>query len=1299
MARSQKRLRLPRAAALFAAAATAAAGHPDPAASLPARFWSSFEAADPQPAWTDGVEAGADGRAKAEGVDGGFAAGIPGSLTNAVADVTASGESAPTGETKEDLVDGDVWTKWLVRESAGWVQLRLTEPAAVARYALTSANDAPERDPSEWSLLGSPDGWSWTTLDVQAEQAFAGRHETRLFRVARPARHLHYRLEVRRNQGDAATHLAELQLATDETPPAAPGMRTRIDAGPLGSPTATARVGFTGHRALLYAGSHTAAGRGHSSNKAFDANVRVTPATELSYLVFPALAGGDSIYRSTYVSVDLAFSDGTYLSELGALDQHGVRLDPRSQGESKTLSVDQWNYKRAEIGAVAAGKTVARVLVAYDNPEGAGPFRGWIDDVEITAEPARRAYARPSDYVLTTRGTHSSGRYSRGNTIPATAVPSGFNFWVPVTNAGSTSWLHEYHRSNGPDNLPALQALSVSHQPSPWMGDRQTFQVMPQAAAGRPDANRGARALAYRRANEVARPHYYSVRFENGVRAEIAPTHRAALLRFSFPGPDASLIFDNVDNRGGLTLDRARGVVTAYSDVRSRLSAGATRLFVYAAFDRPVTEGGLLPGGGGADVTGYLRFEAGAERVVTMRIATSLIGVEQARRNLELEIAPSDTVESVAERARRLWDEKLGVIEVEGASEDQLVTLYSNLYRLFLYPNAAFENTGTREKPLYAYASPVSPPAGPDTPERTGARIVAGKLYVNNGFWDTFRTAWPAYALFAPELAGELVEGFVQHYRDGGWIARWSSPGYADLMAGTSSDVAFADAYVKGVTGFDARDAYDAALKNATVVPPDPGVGRKGLATSVFLGYTTTATREGMSWALDGYVNDFGIANMARALAEAPGTPETERRRYHEEHEYFLERALNYVHMFDPSIGFFQGREPDGSWRRSPRQYDPRVWGHDYTETNGWNFAFTVPHDGQGLANLYGGRDGLAAKLDAFFAKPETAHPDFKGSYRGVIHEMVEARDVRMGQYGHSNQVSHHIIYMYNYAGQPWKAQQKAREVLDRLYLGSEIGQGYPGDEDNGEMSAWYLFSALGLYPLQVGSASYTVGSPLFRKATVRLPGGRRLVVRAPGNGPRNVYVQSLKLDGRPYEKTHLPHARLAEGAVLEFELGPQPSAWGSGEDEAPPSLTHGGDVARPLRDATEGGRAAACSGSGPGVDALFDDTSATRVSFASRTPWVQCRFEAARTVTFYTLTSGHVAGDPRSWRLEGSNDGTRWSVLDAREAEAFRWRRQTRPFKVARPGPYTHYRLEVAVNSGEPETVLAQIELLARPR
>jgi predicted alpha-1,2-mannosidase len=949
---------------------------------------------------------------------------------------------------------------------------------------------------------------------------------------------------------------------------------------------------------------------------------------------------------------------------------------------------------------VAAGRTIDRILVAYDNPKGPARFRGWIDDLRIVGTPAVRKYARPSEYVVTTRGTQSTGSFSRGNNIPATAVPHGFNFWTPVTNAGTTSWLYDYHKGNTAANLPALQAFSASHEPSPWMGDRQTFQVMPSGAAGVPNASRSARALPFRHENEVASPHYYSVTFENGIRTEIAPTDHAAIFRFTFTGDESSLIFDNVNNNGGLTLDAANGVVSGYSDVRSGLSNGATRLFVHAELDTPVKASGPLPGGGGASVTGYTQFDTTESKTVTMRIATSLISVEQAKRNLELEIGGSDSLESVRKRAQQLWDERLKVIEVEGASQDQLTTLYSNLYRLYLYPNSGHENVGTKRKPVWKHAVQSSTTTPPSTPTQTGAPVVDGKVYVNNGFWDTYRTTWSAYSFLSPKVAGELVDGFVQQYKDGGWISRWSSPGYANLMTGTSSDVSFADAYVKGVTNFDVKAAYDAAVKNATVAPPganpdNTSVGRKGLQTSTFRGYTASSVSEGVSWALEGYINDFGIANMAKALSERAGASAAETKRYREEYEYYLNRAQNYVTMFDPAIDFFQGRAADGTWKSTPVEYNPQEWGHehDYTETDGWNFAFHVPQDGQGLANLYGGRDGLASKLDTFFATPETAK--FPGSYGGIIHEMVEARDVRMGQWGFSNQVSHHIPWMYNYAGQPARTQEKVREALSRLYVGSELGQGYAGDEDNGETSAWYLFAALGFYPLQMGSPYYAVGSPLFTKATVKLENGAELVVKAPKNSATNIYVQGLKVNGQRYTRTYLPHDVLARGGTIEFDLGATPSRWGTGENDAPPSITKGSAVPAPLKDATGAGRGTATASPGTDPAGLFDDTSGTRVALAGDNPWLRYQLTQAKDpVSFYTLTSSDVPADPTGWVLTGSNDGTRWTELDRRGGEAFQWRLQTRAFKVAKPGSYAHYRLEFTGAGGS----LAEVELLAKP-
>ncbi|MER5887034.1 GH92 family glycosyl hydrolase [Streptomyces sp. NPDC001941] len=1258
-----------RVAALIASASLVLGGVQSAAFAAPARpaaekeFSSSFEAKDPQPQWRNTVEVGTDGKKRSSGVDGGFSAGIPGNVTDRVTEVRASGENAGSGETKENLVDLQPTTKWLTFETTAWAEFDLDEPVKVVTYALTSANDFAARDPKDWTLKGSADGKDWKVLDSRSGEAFTGRFQTRSYDFENGTAYPHYRLEITANNGAPdILQLADVQFSNGDTSQPVPeDMRSLVDRGPGGSPTAKANAGFTGVRALRYAGTHEPDGRAYSYNKVFDVDTAVGRDTELSYRIFPSMAETDLNYPATNVSVDLAFTDGTYLSDLGARDGHGGVLSPRGQGAAKRLYVNQWNQVTSRIGAVAAGRTVDRILVAYDSDRGPATFQGWIDDVSLKVRAPEKPLARVSDYASTVRGTNSSGSFSRGNTFPATAVPHGFNFWTPVTNAASKSWLYEYARGNNADNLPTVQAFAASHEPSPWMGDRQTFQLMPSAAAGAPETDRVKRGLAFRHEKETARPHYYGVTFENGLKAEIAPTDHAAMMRFTYPGDDASVVFDNVTEEGGLTLDPATSSFTGFSDVKSGLSTGATRMFVYGVFDAPVT------GSAAQGVKGHFRFDAGGDRTVTLRMATSLISVDQAKDNLAGEVPRGTRFERVRERAQDAWDDVLGRVEVEGASRDQLVTLYSSLYRLYLYPNSGFEKVGSKQR----YASPFSPATGPDTPTRTGAKIVDGKAYVNNGFWDTYRTTWPAYSFLTPKKAGELVDGFVQQYKDGGWISRWSSPGYADLMTGTSSDVAFADAYVKGV-GFDAEAAYQAALKNATVVPPSQGVGRKGMETSPFLGYASTETHEGLSWSLEGYLNDYGIAKMGEALYEKTG-----KKRYKDESAYFLNRARGYVTLFDSKAGFFQGRDLKGDWRVPSDRFDPRVWGYDYTETNGWGYAFTAPQDSRGLANLYGGRAGLAEKLDEYFATPETASPEFVGSYGSVIHEMTEARDVRMGMYGHSNQVAHHVTYMYDAASQPYKTQEKVREVLSRLYTGSEIGQGYHGDEDNGEQSAWYLFSALGFYPLVMGSGEYAIGSPLFTKATVHLDNGRDLVVKAPRNSATNIYVQGLKVNGKTWNSTALPHQLVARGGTLEFDMGPRPSRWGTGRAAAPVSITQDDRVAVPRHDVT--------AASGP----LFDNSSATSAELAAG-PVALPVAGRVRAVQ-YTLTSAARAAAPAGWTLQGSDDGRTWRTLDRRPAESFSWDRQTRVFGVAAPGSYRQYRL---VTSGR--STLAEVELLS---
>jgi predicted alpha-1,2-mannosidase len=1078
-------------------------------------------------------------------------------------------------------------------------------------------------------------------------------------------------------------------------------MKTEIGNGPKSSYTGKINAGWTGGKALLYSGKHVPESRAYSYNKIFDVNITITPKSKLSYFIHPQFMDEEPMeYSSTYVSIDLAFSDGTYLSELGAKDQHGIEINPQAQGDSKTLYPNQWNYKSSVIGKVAQGKTVERILVAYDNPKGSAIFEGSIDDIKIEGDPIEESYKSPVDYVNILRGTNSNGTFSRGNNFPAVAVPHGFNFWTPVTDAGSTSWLYTYQQANNSCNLPEIQAFSLSHETSPWMGDRQTFQVMPNASENL-SANRQERALAFKHENEIAKPHYYRVTFENGIQAEMTPTNRAAMFKFTFTSEKSNLIFDNVNNNGGLSLHPEHKTITGYTDVRSGLSDGSTRMFIYASFDKEVIDSGKLSGEDRDDVTGYYSFDtSGEDKTVTMKIATSLISVNQAKRNLDQEIKPDSTFDRLKEVAKNAWEEKLKIVEVEGASKEELTTLYSNMYRLFLYPNIGYENTGTEENPIYQYASPFSKQTKENTPTETGAKIVDGMTYVNNGFWDTYRTTWPAYALFTPTKAGEMIDGFIQQYKDGGWISRWSSPGYANLMVGTSSDVAFADAYLKGVTNFDVNAFYESALKNASVASENDSVGRKGLATSIFNRYTSTSTEEGLSWALDGYINDFAIANMAKIMAKKTDKGNPDHQQYCTDAIYYLERAQSYVEMFHSDVKFFMGKEPTGEWRTSAETFNPEAWGGDYTETNAWNMAFHVPQDGQGLANLYGGREGLAEKLDAFFSIPEKA--SYPGHYGSIIHEMLEARDVRMGMYGHSNQPAHHILYMYNYAGQPAKAQKKIREVLSRLYIGSEIGQGYPGDEDNGEMSAWYLFSAAGFYPLQMGTPVYAIGAPYFKKMTIHLENGEAITIKAPNVSNENKFVQSLKVNGKNYNKLTIDHETLSKGATLEFEMGSESSEWGTGIDALPKSLTNpatNGTSLPPtvmfdLTDKKEGFSLHSDKG---GAEKLFDNTSQTILSLEGNHPWVQYRFEnGPEEALMYTITSGgDEKQDPKSWVLLGSENGEDWQVLDKRENERFQWNKFTKPFTIDNPGAYSYYRLEIRENRGADSTTMAQIELL----
>ncbi|MGO2050077.1 MAG: GH92 family glycosyl hydrolase [Microbacterium sp.] len=1275
--RGRHRVRAAVASAITTAVAAALLVATPAAAAPPNTFSSSFEADDAAPL--------SRGTGEAVNVSGERFA--PASVLPHVTGVTASAENEPN-EIVANLADGDPGSKWLVFDDAAWAQYDLGEAQPLARYTLTSGNDADQRDPRDFSVQGSNDGTTWTTLDERSGESFTERGQTRAFDLDETSEpYLHYRLEITANQSGGLVQLADWEPISSLDAVLEPSdLMLEVGSGPRSSSTAKTGVGFTGVQALRYGGQHLADGPAASTSILYDdLDIAVEADSVLSYLVFPELDEAQT-YASTFVAVDLTFSDDTTLSTTGAADTYGYAANARAQGSSNSLWPDQWNKVTVDLGAFE-GRSVTDIRLSYDHPgdevtgvetPAAGTsVSGWIDDITIDAAEPRDTAAGLVSYVDTRRGTNSTGGFSRGNNIPATAWPNGFNFITPMTDADNHGTIYQYQRANTSQNLPALEGIGFSHQPSIWMGDRNQLAVLPAANAD-PSSTLSDRRLTFHRENETARPDIYDVTFDNGIRTEVTATDHGAVYRFTFAGDAGSVLIDQLEDDSNLTI--SGDTVTGWVDGGSGYP-GRSRMFVYGTFDTAPAVAGPTNNGDRSENARYAAFDTTDDKTVELRIASSFISQEQAEANHSLEL-DNVSFDDAHQAVQDAWNERLSVVhDVEGATDTQLVTLYSSLYRLNLYPNSQFENVGTADDPEYAYASPVAAKAGSATDTETDAEIVDGKIYVNNGFWDTYRTAWPLYSLLYPEVTEELVDGFVQQYRDGGWIARWSSPGYADLMTGTSSDVAFAEAYLAGSLDTDtALDAYDAAVKNATVLPESNAVGRKGLAESIFLGYTAADTHESASWGLEGFINDFGIAEMAAALAQDPKTPVERVERLLEEADYFQARAQHYVEMYNPDAGTFTSRNADGSWTAGA-DFDKKAWGGAFTEASAWTFAFHAPHDVEGLAALYGGRQGLLDEMNQFLTTREMA--DHSG-----IHEAREARDVRLGMLGMSNQVAHHIPYVLAEAGDPTGAQELIREIQNRLFVGSDIGQGYPGDEDNGEFSAWYVFSALGFYPLEVGSGDYTIGTPMFDSATLSI-GDRDIVIKAPGASDGATYVDGVTLNGEPIDATTFDGDLLREGGTLEFAMSDTPSQWGS------KTLDEDLEVPDTMVDATKPGRGALNAADGTNVSALVDDRMTSSTTFTDGSADLVWTSQSGPvTVGQYTLTSAKTATAPSDWTLSGSVDGENWIELDSRADQSFEWDTQTRPFSTTTTGAFTSIRLQV--ESGSDALELAEVELFA---
>ncbi|MCL2516605.1 MAG: glycoside hydrolase family 92 protein, partial [Microbacteriaceae bacterium] len=795
---------------------------------------------------------------------------------------------------------------------------------------------------------------------------------------------------------------------------------------------------------------------------------------------------------------------------------------------------------------------------------------------------------------------------------------------------------------------------------SPWIGDRGVFQLMPSPLES-PDQGRKARALGFDRERERARPHRYVVELDGGLTAQLTAGDFALGMRFTGDGssPWLSVVVDHLGDAASLDVtDGADGIEL---DVELGDGPGRPRHFVHLRLPAGGRTAVRLEGDAdGGRVTGHVTYAASAIHPVDALIGISTIDAAHARTNL----STAGGFDAMAEAAEARWRDKLGVLELEGASDDQARSLYSDLYRLFLYPNAHAEPDAATGG--LSYRSPV------DGELRTGG------YSANNGFWDTYRTCWPALALLTPGSAGELAQGFVQHFADGGWTSRWSAPGPVDSMTGTTSDTVFADLAASRVDGFDLETAYRSAIVNATVPAPRPEVGRKGLHPGIWRGFIDTGTHEGMSWTLDNAINDWGVAVLARRVAERE-TDAVRRARLETEAEYFERRSANFRNVFAPELGTFLGRTRDGAWRMPAAEYDPTVWGFDYTETNGWGTAYTAPHDGAGLAELHGGEAALGASLDRFFATPETADPATCGSYGFVIHEQTEARDVRMGMLGLSNQPAHHIPFFYLHAGRHDDAHRIVTEARDRLFVGSDFGQGFPGDEDNGEMSGWHLFASLGLYPLTPASDTFVLTPPLLPRVVVRPEGGGELVITATNAGAP--YVAGVRWNGEPWHDVSIPRSALRAGGLLEFELAHAPQGWAAASRPASASRLHG--FTAPPRDLLA---------RVPGGPA--DDLGAHPMVLAAGESVELSLEPPSRPGLLYTvsLASPVLA----AWRLEGLTADGRVVPLDSRAEEGFERPGQLRPFRCSGEPVVGASDLVTIRFTADSSLTLAQLEVFA---
>lgn len=716
----------------------------------------------------------------------------------------------------------------------------------------------------------------------------------------------------------------------------------------------------------------------------------------------------------------------------------------------------------------------------------------------------------PVEYVNPLIGSQSTFQLSTGNTYPAIARPWGMNFWVPQTGKMGDGWAYTYTENK-------IRGFKQTHQPSPWINDYGQFSLMP--VVGSPVFDQDKRASWYSHKSEIAKPYYYKVYLaDHDVVTEITPTERAAMFRFTFPQSDRSfVVIDAFDKGSYIKIIPEENKIIGYTTKNSGGVPTNFKNYFVITFDKPFTYKNTFTDNElkrddeltDKHVGAVIGFKTRKGEIVHAKVASSFISFEQALLNLgEL---GNDSFDEVAAKGKAAWNKALSRIEVEGGSLDQYRTFYSCMYRSMLFPRKFYEIDAAGKAVHY---SPYN------------GQVLPGYMYTDTGLWDTFRCLFPFLNLVYPSVNKEIQEGMINAYKESGFFPEWASPGHRECMVGNNSASVLVDAYMKGVKVDDLEALYKGLIHGTENVHPDvKSTGRLGYQYYNKLGYVpcNVGINESAARTLEYAYDDWCIYKLAKEL-----------KRPQKEIDLFAKRAMNYKNLFDPETKLMRGKNADGKFMTP---FSPLKWGDVFTEGNSWHYTWSVFQDPQGLINLMGGKESFVSMLDSVFAVP----PVFDESYYGqVIHEIREMQIMNMGNYAHGNQPIQHMIYLYDYAGQPWKAQYWLREVMNRMYTPNP--DGYCGDEDNGQTSAWYVFSAMGFYPVCPGSNQYVLGAPLFKKTTLVLENGNKMVINAPENRANNRYVETMKLNGKSYNRNYLTHADLLSGGEIMFQMSSTPN-------------------------------------------------------------------------------------------------------------------------------------------------------------